>query len=105
MHRWVAVYLACIAAACIIKGGDQGRNEAVIAVFCKCQAPPLPSAQELCAQDLREELGNQTIPEFCANCILANQANCTTLLDECDFACGGGPEEDDGPVMLPGLPK
>jgi hypothetical protein len=99
MPRWVAVYLACVVlgGACILTG-DQGRSDAVLKVICKCQAAPLPRAQEICLEDLRDDFGNQQIPEACANCILQNQDRCATLMMDCQFQCGGPVEGDPTPV-------
>jgi hypothetical protein len=97
MHRWV-VGLACIAlGACILQRSDSARDDAVLAVLCACEAPPLPKAQELCVEDLREELEDFGIPERCAQCILANSNRCATIMDDCRNECGGGvdPVEDD----------
>ena len=106
--RW-SVVVACIAiCACIIERGNEGRNEAVISVICKCTESPLPKAQEMCVEKLKAEFEQNQgdIPQACATCVLANQDRCASLEQQCEQACSNPiPPTGDDDVPQPGGPK
>jgi hypothetical protein len=84
--------LAVLVTVCLGGCFDTTPEERVAVIcdaLCKCNAPPLPSEQQLCVSQCQQEFAQVAgqVGDSCVSCVESHVKMCATLENDCDSVC------------------